>query len=126
MKRAAVLRRRTCDRFRGRYRRWSGRCRRSSPQWERHSESSTTAAMAIRAISHVTNQAIPTERQGELIQGVPALAGRRATEGQAGSERERARNAESCREYERLRDQATGEFEQVHAALIAEYKSARE
>jgi S-DNA-T family DNA segregation ATPase FtsK/SpoIIIE len=74
----------------------------------------------------VTRQPITTKRQRELIARLTNLAARRATEGAAAGERHRARIAEARQRMAQAREQLISQFQQRHAALVAEFKAERE
>jgi len=77
-------------------------------------------------LSPTAENASLAERQRQLVARLVELDTRRQDEGGASSQRERQRNRDARAEYERLRDQATDQFEPQHAALVANYKAATE
>jgi S-DNA-T family DNA segregation ATPase FtsK/SpoIIIE len=77
-------------------------------------------------VTAAPQQPITIDRQRELIARVMALAARRSTEGTAAAERDAARMVGVRREYQQRRDELIADFEQQHAASLAEHKAARE
>ena len=74
----------------------------------------------------MTHEVITTERQRELIARLTKLVERRASEGVEADQRDRQRTEQAQRQYQRLREEATLDFQNRHAAAIEEYKAAAE
>lgn len=69
---------------------------------------------------------ITAQRQQQMLAELKALAVWRAAEVAAGSERAATRAADARSEHQRQHAQATAQFEDAHARLIAEYHERRE